>query len=86
MDLDYSKVRNGKVSWWLMGLVAVVIGISLTGWVTWVYGLSATININSQRISRLEESTDFIKVSLVDMGHKIDRLIERSSVKNGKFD
>jgi len=72
---DYESMRNGKVSWWMMGLLAVVIGISLTSWLGWVYGLSDMVHSNTQRIAKVEECTVYIKGSLVALNRKMDRVI-----------
>ena len=74
-DEDFSKMRNGKVSWWIMGLLAIVIGISLTGWLNWVYGMSEIVNTNSQRITRLEECTIYIKDTVKNIDVNLDRII-----------
>ena len=70
-------MRNGKVTWWMMGIIAAVIGISLTCWLSWVYGLSETIQVHEQRITRVEECTLYVKESLASLNVKMDRVLEK---------
>jgi len=74
---DYSHMRNGKVTWWMMGIIALVIGISVTSWLGWVYGLSEVVATNTQRITRVEECTVYIKESLVQLNHKMDKVLDK---------
>lgn len=69
-------MRSGKVTWWMMGLVAVIIAISLTSWLGWVYGLSEAVASNTQRITRIEECTVYIKESIGQINHKMDKVLD----------
>ena len=74
---DYSSMRNGKITWWMMSLIAVVVGISLTAWLGWVYGLSETVYSNTQRITRVEECVVYVKESLGQLNNKMDKVLDK---------
>ena len=73
---------------WVMGLIALLIVACSTQWLTWVYGnihdIHATVDVDSQRISKLEEASFYTKDRIGEISRDVKTLLEMHMVKDGE--
>ena len=74
--------QNGRTTWWVMGLIAALIVVSITSWLGFVYANIEDLHGQDMkvegRMSKVEECMSSTKERLTRIERKIDIMMNRN--------